>query len=123
MALETMRFRVYTGSGASPVEPVYDVTVMPGDRMRAERHSTTELAPSQRGPESRKLYPESWCMLWLWCAATRLGFTAAKFTTWADTVLDYDRLGADGEPLADATDDPEDEPVDPTQPVAHTSGP
>lgn len=105
--MQLMRFRVYTAP--DPQRPdeattvAHDLLVMPADRMRAERASTTELPPAQRGPKATSSHPETWVLLWLWCAATRLGLTADKFPAWAATVVDYDRLDADGQAVADDT--------------------
>lgn len=125
MALKQTRFRVELLHPVPGAETVtHDVTVMPADRMRAERLSTAELPPSQRGPAAMGSHPETWVLLWLWCAAKRTGLTEAGFEAFADTVAAYDRVGADGVPLED--DDPgeaEGEPVDPTHGAAPTSLP
>jgi hypothetical protein len=116
--LTLLRFRVYTSETTH-----HDLTVIPADRMRAERASTTELPPSQRGEGASKVHRESYLMLWLWCAARRAQVTTDSFQTWAETVLDYDRLTPEGEPVADDTpaEDVEDEPVGPTQTAALTT--
>jgi len=103
----------------------YDLTILPADRMRAERMSTQVLPPSQRGPGAVKAHPESWVLLWLFCAAQRLQLTdGASFDDWANTVLDYDRLDANGE-LVGGTEEAEveDPAVDPTRTAAPTSSP
>lgn len=127
--MNIMRFRVYvddTQGHGQPVNPLaYDLAIYPADRMRAERASTKELPPSQRGPGAIKANSETWVLLWLWCAATRLGVTTQPFSTWADLVLDYDRLNDDGTVKTedddddDATEDPE---LGPTRPGVPTSG-
>lgn len=121
--MDLMRLRLYTGTPEAPAST--DLLILPADRMRAERASTKELAPSQRGAGAGQANPQSWTLLYLWCSATRVGLTSAGFSDWADTVLDYDRLGPDGEPVTDAAelDELEDEPVDPTRPGEPTSGP
>lgn len=93
-----------------------DVTVMPADRMRAERLSTSVLPPSQRGPQAAKTHSETWVLLWLYTASQRLQHVAAdvSFEVWADTVLDYDRVTADTEAVPE---------VDPTQPTVPTPSP
>lgn len=116
--MQLMRFRIYTdGPTGAETPDTADLTVLPADRMRAERASTAELAPSQRGPGAAKAHPETWVLLWLWCAATRVGLTSAGFADWATTVLDYDRLDADGQLVAAETapEDVEHPAVDPTQ--------
>ena len=123
--MNTMRFRVYL----APTEPVtgtddHDLTILPADRMRAERASTQVLPPSQRGPGAVKAHPESWVMLWLYCAAQRLQLTGgAGFDDWANRVQDYQRLDANGQPVkSDADEDQVVDPaVDPTRTVATTS--
>jgi hypothetical protein len=98
--MDLQRFRVYTtvAAGTPPAEAhdTLDLTIIPADRMRAERASTAELPPHQRGPEASKSHPNTWVLLWLWCAATRVGDTSAKFPDWAATVLDFDPLDAHG---------------------------
>lgn len=109
-----MRFRLDLIDGTTQ-----EVQIMPGDRMRAERLSTTELPPSQRGTPAVKMFSETWCLLWLWCAATRLHLTTAPFPAFVDSLADYARLDAEGAPVEDG-EDPEDAPVDPTRPGAST---
>lgn len=122
--MDVQRLRVYTGTLNDNHETV-DVALLPADRMRAERASTKELAPSQRGADAAKANPHTWTLLYLWCAFQRMGLTSAPFTSWADTVLDYDRLRPDGEPITDAAElaELEDETLDPTQPGGPTTGP
>lgn len=121
-----MRFRIYT-EGPDPAANcvTHDLAILPADRMRAERASTKELPPSQRGPGAVKANSETYVLLWLWCAATRTGITAAGFAEWADTVLDYDRLNPDGTVQGDDDDpDDDDEPeLGPTRPGEPMSGP
>lgn len=120
--MNVQRFRVYLDAGpATPTE--LDLAILPADRMRAERASTTELPPSQRGPNASQHHPNTWVLLWLWCAATRAGSTAAKFADWSLTVLDFDRLDADGELIPEGTpaEDVEDPQVDPTSGAGATS--
>lgn len=116
--MDLQRFRVYTP------DPV-DLSITPADRMRAERASTTELPPSQRGANATKAHPNTWLLLWLWCAAVRTHATTEGFGAWADTVLDFDPLDADGN-VKGATDELADDEladegvgVDPT----HAAGP
>jgi hypothetical protein len=120
-----MRFRVYL----TPTEPVtgtddHDLMILPADRMRAERQSTQLLPPSQRGPGAVKAHPDTWVLLWLYCAAQRLQLTAgAGFDDWANRVQEYDRLDAHGNVIPPKTpeDQVEDPAVDPTQTAATTS--
>lgn len=121
--MQLQRFRVYTDDPDAPT--THDLTLIPADRMRAERASTAELAPTQRGEDASKHHPNTWLMLWLWCSATRVGVTSAKFSDWCATVLDFDPLDADGnvktrDPAtqAHAGDDPT---LDPTQRVGATT--
>lgn len=120
--MNVMSFRTHFAT--APTGSV-DLVVMPADRMRVERLSTQVLPPSQRGPGAVKAHPESWVLLWLFCAATRqLGDTGLSFDQWADTVTDYERLDADGNPAKSKSDGPVEDPaVDPTQPTASTSSP
>lgn len=118
--MDVQRLRVYTGTLTDTHETV-DVAILPADRMRAERASTKELAPSQRGQNAGQSNPHTWTLLYLWCSFQRMGLTSEAFASWADTVLDYDRLGPDGELLTDA--DESLEAVDPTQPGGPTTGP
>lgn len=123
--MNTMRFRVYLTSAdhaATPAE--HDVVILPADRMRAERASAQLLPPSQRGPGAVKAHPESWVLLWLFCAAQRLQLVSGVgFDEWANTVLDYVRLDADGNPVPSKADEDQvaHPAVDPTQTAATTS--
>lgn len=120
--MDLQRFRVYT----QPQEPVtghdtWDLTIIPADRMRAERASTAELPPHQRGPEASKSHPNTWVLLWLWCAATRVGSTSAKFGDWAATVLDFDPLDAHGNVKGTPADTEVAPTLDPTNGAALTT--
>jgi hypothetical protein len=120
--MNVMQFRVYTAPDGTPAQT--DLLVLPADRMRAERSSTQLLPPSQRGANAVKAHAETWVLLWLYCAAQRLQLTAgAGFDDWANTVLDYDRLDADGNVVKAKTpeDQVEDPAVDPTQTADSTS--
>lgn len=124
--MNVQRFRVYCheGADATATDPRHhDLAILPADRMRAERASTTELPPSQRGPNASQHHPNTWVLLWLWCAATRTGVTSDKFPDWSGTVLDFDRLDADGELVPEGTpsEDVEDPRVDPTTEAGATS--
>ena len=125
--MNVMRFRTYFITGGIDLSPPsVDMTILPADRMRAERMSTQVLPPSQRGPGAVKAHPESWVLLWLFCAAQRLQLTdGAGFDDWANTVLDYDRLDANGDVVPDKADPDqvEDPAVDPTRTAAPTSSP
>lgn len=106
--IKLLRFRVEHTDGTTR-----DLQVTPVDRMRAERESTTLWPPSQR---DRNAHAEAWALLWLWCAASRLGDTDAPFAAYADTISDYARLTRDGALVGDDTDEEEaTETVDPTQ--------
>jgi hypothetical protein len=123
--MNVMRFRTYTLPAPTPEDTATerDLVILPADRMRAERFSTTLLPPSQRGAGAVQSHAETWVLLWLWCAATRLQQTAASFDEYADTVVAYDRLDANGEVIGDDTDTDEIDPatVDPTQQAAATT--
>lgn len=133
--LQLQRFRVHLGDPNQPTpEATHDLVILPADRMRAERLSTQLLAPSQRGKDARGENAETWLMLWLWCAATRVQLTADPFDDFAGRVLDYDRLKltADGELVLAKRDDDQDEDDDeddedpelgPTRPTAPTPSP
>lgn len=125
--LNQMRFRLHLldPDPASPADPIaHDVAVMPADRMRAERHSTSVLPPSQRGTDKLKAHAETWVLLYLWCACTRLKLTAEGFEQFADRVAEYDRLTAEGTVLDEDTDPDELEvPVDPTHAEGSTPSP
>lgn len=120
--MNVQRFRVYTTHpelGTPPAETpptAYDLSVLPVDRMMAERSATSVLPPSQRGPNASQLHANTWVLLWLWCSAKRHNLTAEAFDAWAATVLDFDRLDAAGELVPDGTapDDVEDPTLDPT---------
>lgn len=119
--MNVMRFRLHLLTEGPDAEPTpHDVRVMPADRMRAERASSTELPPSQRGAGAAQAHAETWVLLWLWCAAKRLAVTTEPFSVFADQVADYTRLDADGQELADDEEDQDPETVDPTQPVEST---
>lgn len=123
MALKILRYRLYLiDPHAAPAGRLLegdllhpDVVLMPGDRMRAERESTKLLAPSQR---DRKANAETWMMLWLWCAATRLGVFTGTLEDFAGVLVDYDELDAAGAVIDKTTpkDERDDErtDVDPT---------
>lgn len=117
--MNVMQFRIYSAGYADG-----DVTVLPADRMRAERMSTKVLPPSQRGPQAAKTHSETWVLLWLYVASQRVQLVpdVIDFDTWADHVLDYDRLDADGN-VPGAEDQVEDPAVDPTQPTEPTPSP
>jgi hypothetical protein len=131
--MDLQRFRIYTDTDAAgphapgDVYTAHDLTILPADRMRAERASTTELPPSQRGANAAKANSNTYVLLWLWCAATRAQLTTEGFQAWADTVLDFDPLDRDGNVKAKPSDDDDEleaaETVDPTQPGVPTSGP
>jgi hypothetical protein len=128
--MDVMRFRAYllpegpTAPGELLATTDCDFLILPADRMRAERMSTQVLPPSQRGPGAVKAHPESWVLLWLYCAAQRTGWTDGdSFDAWADRVAEYDRLDAHGQVVKRGTDPElvEQAAVDPTQPVASTT--
>lgn len=122
--LKILRYRLYLLTDpTAPVDPAeHDVVLLPVDRMRAERESTKLLTPSQR---NRKAHPETWMLLWLWCAAVRAGVTLEDFETFAGHVVDYDELDAAGDVMdPDADPDERDEAradVDPTAADPHTT--
>lgn len=96
--MDLQRFRIYHPAEGADYT-THDLTIIPADRMRAERASTAELPPAQRGPGATKAHPNTWLLLWLWCSATRVGATSAKFPDWSATVLDFDPLDAQGQPV------------------------
>lgn len=123
--MNVMRFRIYTdpADATAPAASyvTHDLVILPADRMRAERESTTLLPPSQRGGNARKEHAETWILLWLWCSAVRHQITTESFKDWQLTVLDYDRLDADGNVVTRDAQEVDDPAVDPTQPGAPTT--
>lgn len=115
--MDIQRFRVYTGPEDNPTH--VDLSILPVDRMVAERASGTELPPSQRGVGATKAHPNTWLLLWLWCAAKRGGATEA-FGTWCAQVLDFDPIDAHGELVA--KDAPAEEVEAPTVDPTHAAG-
>lgn len=100
--LKILRYRLYMIDPLNPADATLapgdlltpSVVLMPADRMRAERESTKLLSPGQR---DRKANAETWMLLWLWCAATRMGITSEGFEVFAGQVVDYDEVDANGE--------------------------
>lgn len=124
--LTIRRIRLYfdagTGDLTDPPREL-DVAILPGDRMRAERLSTTLLAPAQRsGPTARREHAETWLLLYVWCSATRTGY-AGGFDQFSDELLHYAELTSAGELLEDGDelDDDDAETVPPTVPGLSTS--
>ena len=117
--LTTLRFLLHVADRDS-----YEVVIMPADRMRAERASTSVLPPSQRGANAVKEHSETWVLLWLWCASKRLGHTDLEFEAFADTMLEYDRLTDQGATV-DQDTDPDDleGAINPTRPGDNTLSP
>jgi hypothetical protein len=122
--LKLHRLRLYLQDRTNTAAPAgeLDVVITPGDRMRAERVSTTVLPPSQRGAQAvRAAHAQTWLMLYAWCAAVRCGYPG-DFEAFDLELLHYAELGPDGELLED--DDPADddgETVPPTVPGPPTS--
>lgn len=124
--MDVQRFRIYCheAGDATTTDPrTHDLTILPVDRMAAERASTADLPPSQRGPGAAKHHPNTWLLLWLWASAKRAKLTDQKFAEWSGTVLDFDRLDANGQLVTDDTDpeDVEEPQLDPTSGAAATS--
>ena len=117
--MDLQRFRVYTDDETNPA--THDLLILPADRMRAERASTNELPPNQRGPKASENHPNTWLMLWLWCAATRAGITSAKFSDWCATVMDFDPLDAEGNVRKSADDTEVAAQLDPTNRAGATT--
>lgn len=122
--MQVQRFRVYTDCPDHTTPLATDLSILPVDRMMAERSAVTELPPSQRtGANASREHPNTWLLLWLWWAAKRAGVTAATFSEWSATVLDFDRLDRDDQPVAQGTPDDQVEApeLDPTNGAGATT--
>ena len=122
--MDVQRFRIYTDCADHAATPLAtDLTILPVDRMMAERSAVTELPPSQRGKNASAEHPHTWLLLWLWWSAKRSGITAERFTDWAATVLDFDPVDAHGQVIVKDTppEDVEHPELGPTQRAGATT--